>query len=205
MQLAGKDAKEGSGDDPPPLRHSRDRPVSGPAAAETGRTPLDEIALGGLLAGAAARGSGTVRLVGAHLHDLATRLVTDGVTVEATVPGRRWARAHRRALRRADQRSAFVPVVGDIGIDLPFPDSGADVLVCRLDPQTFPFPRHTVRELGRAISPGGTVVLLTGGQAPWPAGLVDAWAVAAGLAPKAERRAGGALPFVGAVYNARLT
>jgi SAM-dependent methyltransferase len=205
MQLAHKDAKEGPGDDPPPLRHSRDRAVNGPVAAEAGRTPLDEIALGSLLAGAATGGSGTVRLVGAHLHDLAARLVTDGVAVEATVPGRRWARAHRRALRRIGQRSAFVPVVGDIGIDLPFPDSGADVLVCRFDPQTFPFPRHTVRELGRAISPGGTVVLLTGGQAPWPAGLVDAWAVSAGLVPKAERGVGGALPFAGAVYESRLT
>src|SRR5258708_29008678 len=98
MQLAHKDVKEGPGDDPPPLRHARDRAVNGPAAAEAGRTPLDEIALGSLLAGAATGGSGTVRLVGAHLHDLAARLVTDGVAVEATVPGRRWARAHRRAL-----------------------------------------------------------------------------------------------------------
>jgi SAM-dependent methyltransferase len=178
--------------------------VNGPAAAETGRTPLDEVALGSLLAGAAAGDTTTIRLVGAHLHDLAVRLVVDGLTVEATVPGRRGARTLRKALRRAGQRSALDPVVGDIGIDLPFPDSGADVLVCRLDPQTFPFPRHTVRELGRAISPGGTVVLLTGGQAPWPAGLVDAWAVSAGLAPKIERGVGGALPFTGAVYESRL-
>ncbi|MDN3357390.1 methyltransferase domain-containing protein [Actinomadura sp. DC4] len=177
--------------------------MNGPAAAETGRSPLDEVALGSLLAGAAANGNGTVQLVGAHLQDLAARLVADGVTVEATVPGRRWARASRRALRRAGQRSAYVPVVGDIGIDLPFPDSGTDVLVCRLDPQTFPFPRHTVRELGRAITPGGTVVLLAGGQAPWPAGLVDAWAVSAGLAPKVERGVGGAVPFTGSVYESR--
>jgi SAM-dependent methyltransferase len=178
--------------------------MNGPAAAEAGRSPLDEVALGSLLAGAATGGTGPVRLVGAHLHDLATRLVVDGVAVEAAVPGRRGARALRRALRRAGQRSALTPVVGDIGIDLPFPDSGADVLVCRLDPQTFPFPRHTVRELGRAVSPGGMVVLLTGVRPPWPAGLVDAWAASAGLAPQVERGVGGALPFAGAVYRSRL-
>jgi SAM-dependent methyltransferase len=174
-----------------------------PAAAEAGWDPLDEVALGSMLAGAAG-GTGTIRLVGAHLHDLATRLVTDGLTVEATVPGRRWARALRRALRRAGRRAAVAPVVGDIGIDLPFPDSAAGVLVCRLDPQTFPFPRHTVRELGRAISPGGTVVLLTGARPPWPAGLVDAWAASAGLVPDTERGVGGALPFTGAIYRSRL-
>ncbi|GAA4510105.1 hypothetical protein GCM10023191_072270 [Actinoallomurus oryzae] len=177
--------------------------MNSPAAAEAGRNRLDEVALGSLLATAAATGTGPVRLVGAHLHDLATRLVVDGLSVEATVPGRRGARALRRALRRAGQRSAVAPVVADIGIDLPFADSAAHVLVCRLDPQTFPFPRHTVRELGRAISPGGTVVLLTGGQAPWPAGLVDAWAVSAGLTPRPERDTGGARPFTGAVYASR--
>ncbi|WP_329255299.1 methyltransferase domain-containing protein [Actinoallomurus sp. NBC_01490] len=174
--------------------------MNSPAAAEAGRNRLDEVALGSLLATVAATGTGPVRLVGAHLHDLATRLVVDGLSVEATVPGRRGARALRRALRRAGQRSAVTPVVADIGIDLPFADSAAHVLVCRLDPQTFPFPRHTVRELGRAVSPGGTVVLLTGGQAPWPAGLVDAWAVSAGLTPRPERDTGGARPFTGAVF-----
>jgi SAM-dependent methyltransferase len=173
-----------------------------PVAAEAGWGPLDEVALGGLLAGAAG-GTGTIGLVGAHLHDLATRLVVDGLTVEATVPGRRSARALRRALRRAGQRAAVTPAVGDIGIDLPFPDAGAGVLVCRLDPQTFPFPRHTVRELGRAIGPGGTVVLLTGSRTPWPTGLVDAWAASAGLQPDTERTGEGALPFTGAVYRSQ--
>jgi SAM-dependent methyltransferase len=177
--------------------------MNGPAAAEAGRSPLDEIALGSLLATAA--GTGPIRLVGAHLHDLAARLVVDGLTVEATVPGRRPARALRRALKRAGQRTAIAPVIGDIGINLPFPDSGADVLVCRLDPQTFPFPRHTVRELGRAIGPGGMVVLLTGARSPWPSGLVDAWAGSAGLVPQVERGVGGALPFTGAVYESRQT
>jgi SAM-dependent methyltransferase len=178
--------------------------MNGPAAAEAGRTPLDEVALGSLLARTAAEDGGPVRLVGTRLHDLAARLIVDGVAVEATVPGRRGAWALRRALRRAGRRSAVTPVVDDIGIDLPFPDGGSQLLVCRLDPQTFPFPRHTVRELGRAISPGGTVVLLSGGRAPWPAGLVDAWALSAGLAPKVERGMGGALPFTGAVYRSRL-
>ncbi|GLY86285.1 hypothetical protein [Actinoallomurus iriomotensis] len=177
--------------------------MNSPAAAETGWSRLDEVALGSLLATAAAAGTGPVRLVGNQLHDLAARLVVDGLPVEATVPGRRGARALRRALRRAGQRAAVAPIVANIGIDLPFSDSAAHVLVCRLDPQTFPFPRHTVRELGRAVSPGGTVVLLTGGQAPWPAGLVDAWAVSAGLAPQSERDTGGALPFAGAVYESR--
>jgi SAM-dependent methyltransferase len=176
--------------------------MNSPAAAETGWDRLDEVALGSLLATAA--GAAPIRLVGAHLHDLATRLVVDGLSVESTVPGRRGARRLRRALRRAGQRSAVTPVVADIGIDLPFPDSAAQVLVCRLDPQTFPFPRHTVRELGRAVRSGGTVVLLTGGQAPWPAGLVDAWAVSAGLVPQPERDTGGARPFTGAVYESRL-
>jgi SAM-dependent methyltransferase len=179
--------------------------MNSPFAPETGHDPLDEIALGGLLAGAVAGEGGPVHLVGARLHDLATRLVVDGLAVEATVPGRRGARAMRRALRRSGQRAAFTPVVGDIGIDLPYPDGGANVLVCRLDPQTFPFPRHTVRELGRAVSPGGLVVLLTADKAPWPAGLVDAWAAAAGLTPQVERGVGGALPFTGAVYRSRLT
>jgi SAM-dependent methyltransferase len=174
-----------------------------PAAAEAGWDPLDEVALGSLLAGAASAGTGPIRLVGAHLHDLAARLVVDGLAVEATVPGRRGAWALRRALRRAGQRSAVTPVVGEISIHLPFPDSMAHVLVCRLDPQTFPFPRRTVRELGRAVSPGGTVVLLTGGPSPWPAGLVDAWAVSAGLSPRPQRHVGGALPFTGAVYESR--
>jgi SAM-dependent methyltransferase len=177
--------------------------MNSPLAPETGQDPFDELALGGLLAGATASGAGPIRLVGARLHDLATRLVVDGLAVEATVPGRRGARAMRRALRRAGRRRAFTPVVGDIGIDLPYPDGGAGVLVCRLDPRTFPFPRHTVRELGRAVSPGGLVVLLTAGRAPWPAGLVDAWAAAAGLKPQAERGIGGALPFAGAVYRSR--
>lgn len=175
--------------------------MSSPVAPETGHEPFDEIALGGLLAGASA--NGPIHLVGGRLHDLATRLVVDGLTVEATVPGRRGARAMRRALRRAGLSTAFIPVVGDIGIDLPHPDGGADVLVCRLDPRTFPFPRHTVRELGRAVSPGGLVVLLTAERAPWPSGLVDAWAAAAGLAPRTERVVGGALPFTGAVYHAQ--
>lgn len=174
--------------------------MNSPLAPETGHDPLDEIALGGLLAGAAA--TGTIRLVGARLHDLAVLLVVDGLAVEATVPGRRGARAMRRALRRAGQRTAFAPVVGDIGINLPYPDGAADVLVCRLDPQTFPFPRHTVRELGRSVSPGGLVVLLTVDRAPWPAGLVDAWAAASGLTPEVERGVGGALPFTGAIYRA---
>jgi SAM-dependent methyltransferase len=177
--------------------------MSRPAASEFGLDPLDEIALGSLLASAASAGTGPIRLVGTHLHDLAARLVVDGLAVEATVPGRRGARALRRALRRAGQRSAFTPVVDDICVHLPFPDSMAHVLVCRLDPQTFPFPRRTVRELGRAVCPGGTVVLLTGGQVPWPAGLVDAWAVSAGLTPRPERQVGGALPFTGAVYESR--
>jgi SAM-dependent methyltransferase len=178
--------------------------MSSPLAPETGQDSFDEIALGGLLAGAVASGAGPIRLVGPRLHDLATRLVVDGLTVEATVPGRRGARAMRRALRKAGQRAAFTPVVGDIGIDLPYPDRRAGVLVCRLHPRTFPFPRHTVRELGRAVSPGGLVVLLTADRAPWPAGLVDAWAAAAGLAPQVERGVGGALPFTGAVYRSRL-
>jgi SAM-dependent methyltransferase len=177
--------------------------MTGPAAAEAGRTPLDEVSLGGLLARATG-GTGTVQLVGAHLDDLAARLVVDGMTVAATVPRRRAARTLRRSLRRAGQRGAIAPVVGDIGIDLPFPDDGAPALVCRLDPQTFPFPRRTVRELGRAVGPGGIVVLLTGERAPWPIGLVDAWAASAGLVPQVERSVGGALPFTGAIYRSRL-
>lgn len=175
--------------------------MNSPLAPETGHGPLDEIALGGLLARAA--GADPVRLVGAHLHDLAVRLVVDGLTVEATVPGRRGARAMRRALRRAGQRTALAPVAGDIGIDLPHPDRSASVLVCRLDPQTFPFPRHTVRELSRAVRPGGLVVVLATERSPWPAGLVDAWAASAGLTPETERSVGGPLPFTGAIYRTR--
>lgn len=175
--------------------------MSSPLAPEAGHGPFDEIALGALLAGVA--GTDPVRLIGAHLHDLAVRLVVDGLTVEATVPGRRGARVMRRALRHAGLRAAFAPVVGAIAIDLPYPDRSAGVLVCHLDPRTFPFPRHTVRELGRAASPGGLVVLLGPVRSPWPAGLVDAWAASAGLAPEAERGVGGALPFTGAVYRAR--
>jgi SAM-dependent methyltransferase len=171
--------------------------MSRPAAA--GHVPVDEATLGPLLAG----GNGPVRLVGARLHDLAARLVTDGLAVEAVVPGRRDARALRRAMRRQGRRGALTPVVGDIGIDLPFPDSTLDAVVCRLDPQTFPFPRHTVRELGRAVTPGGMVILLTGDQVPWPSGLVDAWAVSAGLTPRVERGVGGAVPFTGAIYASR--
>lgn len=177
--------------------------MSRPAATEAGCELLDEVALGGLLAGTVAGGSGTIHLVGAHLHVLTARLIADGLTVEATVPRRRWARALRRELRRAGRRPVVPASVGDIGVDLPFRDAAADVLVCRLDPQTFPFPRHTVRELGRAIAPGGTVVLLTDGRAPWPTGLVDAWATSAGLVPKVERDVGGALPFTGAIYESR--
>src|SRR5262245_61566538 len=119
--------------------------MTGPAAAEAGRTPLDEVSLGGLLARATG-GTATVQLVGDHLNDLAARLVVDGMTVAATVPRRRAARTLRRRLRRAGQRGAIAPVVDDVGIDLPFPDDGTVALVCRLDPQTFPFPRRTVRE-----------------------------------------------------------
>jgi SAM-dependent methyltransferase len=167
--------------------------------APAGIVPLDETRLGPLLSG----GNGPIRLIGAHLHTLAVRLIVDGLAVEASVPARRDARAVRRALRKAGQRGAVTPVVGSLGIDLPFADSSLEAIVCRLDPQTFPFPRHTVRELGRAVAPAGTVVLLTGAGVPWPAGLVDAWAVSAGLAPRVERGVGGALPFGGAVYESR--
>jgi hypothetical protein len=177
--------------------------MSHSAAAAAGRTALDDATLGGLLANAMAGGAGPIRLVGARLHDLAARLITDGIPVEATVPRRRDARALRRAMRHAGRRAAVTPVISDIAVNLPFPDAGMGILVCRLDPQTFPFPRHTVRELGRAVARGGMVVLLTGDDAPWPAGLVDAWAVSAGLRPRVERGVGGALPFTGAVYRSR--
>jgi SAM-dependent methyltransferase len=161
--------------------------------------PVDEVELSALLAG----WNGPIHLVGARLAGLAARLVTDGLPVRATVPTRRDARAIRRALRRADQRGAVTPVVDDVGVDLPFQDRELNAVVCRLDPQTFPFPRHTVRELGRTVTPGGLVALLTTDQSPWPSGLVDAWAAAAGLTPRVERGVGGALPFAGAVYESR--
>jgi SAM-dependent methyltransferase len=172
------------------------------AAAAAGHTPLDDVALAGVIARAAAGETGPVRLVGAGLHGLAAQLISDGVPVEATVSGRRDGRAFRRAARHAG-RTVAVPVIRDVRIDLPFPDAGLDVIVCRLDPRTFPFPRRTVRELGRAVAPGGMVVVLAGDRMPWPAGLVDAWAVSAGLVPRDDRSIGGALRFAGAVYESR--
>jgi len=166
--------------------------MSTSAAAAAGQTPLDETTLGGLLAKAVASRGGTVRLVGRRLHGLASRLIADGVPVEATVPRRRDARALRRAVRRAGG-AAPEAAVADIHVGLP----------CRLDPGTFPFPRRTVRELGRAIAPYGVVVLLPGDGASWPEGLVDAWAASAGLVPHVARGMGGALPFAGAVYESR--
>jgi SAM-dependent methyltransferase len=176
--------------------------MSRPAAATSGLTPLDEATLAGLLTTAVSARSGPVRLVGARPHDLAVRLIADGVPVEVIVPGRRDARAFRRALRRAGLTAA-APIVADLRIDLPVADAALDAFVCRLDPRTFPFPRHTVRELGRAVASGGVVVLLAGDDVPWPAGLVDAWAASAGLVPQVHRSMGGALPFSGAVYESR--
>ena len=176
--------------------------MSTSAAAAAGQTPLDETTLGGLLAKAVASRGGTVRLVGRRLHGLASRLIADGVPVEATVPRRRDARALRRAVRRAGG-AAPEAAVADIHVGLPFADAALDILVCRLDPGTFPFPRRTVRELGRAIAPYGVVVLLPGDGASWPEGLVDAWAASAGLVPHVARGMGGALPFAGAVYESR--
>ncbi|GAA4614360.1 hypothetical protein GCM10023195_62610 [Actinoallomurus liliacearum] len=176
--------------------------MSTPTSAACGHAPLDDATLGTLLAGAAARRTAPVRLVGPGLHDLAARLIADGVPVEVSVPRRRDARALRRAARRAG--GSVPPVgVGEIDIDLPFSAASLPVVACRLDPKTFAFPRHTVRELGRAMAPGGVVVVLPGERASWPAGLVDAWAAAAGLTPPDERETGGALPFAGAVYRAR--
>jgi SAM-dependent methyltransferase len=152
-----------------------------------------------LLAQAVASG-GPVGLVGRRLHDLAARLLADGVRVEVTVPRRRDARALRRATRDLGGL-ARPPAVADVRVNLPYRDSGLDMLVCRLDPRTFPFPRHTVRELSRTLAPGGVLALLPGAKVSWPAGLVDAWAAAAGLVPLVERAVGGALPFTGAVYK----
>ncbi|GAA0372481.1 hypothetical protein NE235_34100 [Actinoallomurus spadix] len=173
-----------------------------PTSAAYGCPLLDDATLGALLAGAAARRTAPVRLIGPGLHDLAARLTADGVPVEASVPHRRDARALRRAVQRAGGNVPPVGV-GEIDIDLPFPATSVSALVCRLDPKTFAFPRHTVRELGRALEPGGVAVVLPGARSSWPAGLVDAWAAAAGLAPPDERAAGGAQPFGGAIYLAR--
>jgi SAM-dependent methyltransferase len=164
---------------------------------------VDEADLGTLLAGAAARRTAPVRLVGSGLHDLAARLIADGVSVEAALPHRRDARALRRAVHRV-RGDLPAAAVGDIDIDLPFPDASLEVLVCRLEPKIFPFPRHTVREVGRVLAPGGLVILLPGERMSWPASLVDAWAAAAGLTPPEERETGGALPFAGAVYRTRV-
>ncbi|MCO5998886.1 hypothetical protein [Actinoallomurus rhizosphaericola] len=176
--------------------------MSTPAFAAHGCPLLDDATLGALLAGAAARRAAPVRLVGPDLHDLAARLIADGVPVEASVPHRRDVRALRRAVRRAGGNVPPVDV-GEVDIDLPLSAASVPVMVCRLDPKTFAFPRHTVRELGRALAPGGVVVVLPGERSSWPAGLVDAWAAAAGLTPPDERETGGALPFAGAVYQAR--
>jgi SAM-dependent methyltransferase len=150
--------------------------------------PIDEALLTRAMAS-----HGPVALVGRRMRDLTLRLLADGVRVEVTVPRRRDAYALRRATR--DTR------VADLRLDLPYPDGGLDLLICRLDPRTFPFPRRTVRELGRALAPGGVLALLPGAKASWPAGLVDAWAASAGLVPLVERGVGGALPFAGAVYE----
>jgi SAM-dependent methyltransferase len=154
--------------------------------------PLDEALLDGLIA----KSHGPVALIGRRMHDLAARLLADGGRVEVTVPRRRDARALRRV--------GLAPAVMDIRVDLPYRDAGLSLLICRLDPRTFPFPRHTVRELGRALAPGGVLALLPGAKAAWPAGLVDAWAASAGLVPLVERGVGGALPFAGAVYTTPL-
>jgi SAM-dependent methyltransferase len=158
------------------------------------RAPIDEA----LVLAKAAANNGPVRLVGRRMQDLAARLLADGVRVEVTVPRRRDARALRRATR--DLRG-LAPAVADIRVDLPYPDAGLELLICRLDPRTFPFPRHTVRELGRALAPGGVLALLPGANVTWPAGLVDAWAVSAGLVPLVERGVGGPHPFAGAIYE----
>lgn len=176
--------------------------MSASPAAASDLTPLDEATLGNFVINAVTTRSGSVRLVGSGLHDLAVRLLGDGVQVEMVVPGRRDARAFRRALRDSDCAPAVTPVVADLRVDLPQTGTPC-VLVCRLDPRTFPFPRHTVRQLGRAVTPGGLVVLLPSGEVPWPTGLVDAWAASAGLAPEEHRGVGGPLPFAGAVYESR--
>jgi SAM-dependent methyltransferase len=163
---------------------------------------LGEAPLNTVLAGIAARRTAPVRLVGSGLHALAARLIADGVPVEAAVPRRRDARALHRAVRRV-RGQLPAPAVGAIDIDLPLPDASVEVLVCLLEPKIFPFPRHTVREVGRVVTPGGLAVLLPGVRTSWPASLVDAWAAAAGLAPPEERETGGALPFAGAVYRTR--
>jgi SAM-dependent methyltransferase len=177
------------------MRRPEPRPAPGRATANV----LDDAAVGGLLAAALADRSGPVRLIGAHLHDLAVRLAGDAVPIELIVPGRRDARAYRRALRQAGTTAA-APVTADIRVDLPIEAATMDAVVCRLDPRTFPFPRHTVRELGRTLAPGGLIVLLAGVDVPWPSGLVDAWTASAGLVPRIRRRADVALPFAGAVY-----
>jgi SAM-dependent methyltransferase len=160
------------------------------------RAPIDEA----LVIAKAAASNGSVALVGRRMHDLAVRLLADGVRVEVTVPRRRDARALRRAARNVGGL-AHPPAVADIRVDLPYPDAGLELLICRFDPRTFPFPRHTVRELGRALTPGGVLALLPGAKVSWPAGLVDAWAAAAGLAPLVERGVGGPHPFAGAIYK----
>lgn len=179
------------------LNHTARRVAKDPA----GQMPaaLDDAAIGSLLTAALADRPGPVRLIGTSLHELAVLLAGDAVPVELIVPGRREARAYRRALRQAGTTAA-APVMADIRVDLPFEAATMDAVVCRLDPRTFPFPRRTVRELGRALAPGGLIVLLAGRDVPWPSGLVDAWTTSAGLIPRIRRRADVALPFTGAVY-----
>ncbi len=167
-----------------------------PMTAALGRDPYDDVSLGITLACRAR----PVQIVGPGLHGLAARLIADGVSVGMTVSSRRDTRAFRRALRHAGC-TADAPAMADLRIDLPVADAGFDILVCRLDPRAFPFPRRTVRELGRAVAPGGIVVLLPGAEVPWPTGLVDAWAASARLTPHPGRDATAASPFAGSVYE----
>ncbi len=156
-----------------------------------------------LLTNTVAGRTGPVRVLGPGLHEVAARLIADGVEIEATVPGRRESRAYRRALRRAGC-TAPRPTTADLRVELPVADAAFDVLICRLDPRAFPFPRHTVRELGRAVAPRGVVVLLSTANAPWPTGLVDAWAASANLFPQEEARdTTASSPFSGSVYEPR--
>ena len=169
-----------------------------PVAETLGLSPFEDAALGITLAGRAR----PVQIVGPGLHGLAIRLISDGVSVGITVSSRRDTRAFRRALRHAGC-TAGAPTVADLRIDLPVADAAYDVLVCRLDPRAFPFPRHTVRELGRALAPGGLMALLPGAEAPWPTGLVDTWAASANLAPRPGRDTEPASPFAGSLYELR--
>jgi ubiquinone/menaquinone biosynthesis C-methylase UbiE len=95
-------------------------------------------------------------------------------------------RMHRLALRRAHDAGLKVSLVGLSAERLPVADAGFDCVVCTFTLCSIPDPVSALREMRRALVPGGRLLFAEHGRAPdagvaaWQRRLTPAWRKLAG-------------------------